>query len=86
VNIPFDEELYVEPERVTKDLENRELLEKMLPLVAGDKKLTNMVEILFEEPSLRSSELAEKLGVSVHELYYLKKRLRDRLSKLVHDR
>jgi DNA-directed RNA polymerase specialized sigma24 family protein len=61
------------------DIEGIEFREAILQRVRGDADLTRMVEAILEGPYLRSTELAERLGVSIEEVYNLKKRLKRKL-------
>jgi RNA polymerase sigma factor (sigma-70 family) len=77
--VPLEEDSLIEPERVTSNIEAKELQEKIRYLLRDDKLLARMVELIYEEPDLRSSELADRLGVSIEEVYHLKKRLKRKL-------
>jgi DNA-directed RNA polymerase specialized sigma24 family protein len=81
--VDLDEDLFIEQEKVTSNVEEAELRESILSLVRNDEKLTGMVEAILEEPTLRSSELAERLNITVAEVYHLKKRLSRKLSSVI---
>lgn len=54
------------------------LQERVLELVAGDELLEKIVRLWFEDPDLKSRDLAAMLGVSANEIYSATKRLRRR--------
>ena len=77
------DDLFLDRQSVTREVENKELREALLQAVRDDPKLAEMVETLLEDPSLRSRELAERLGVGLGQVYQLKKRLNKRLIERV---
>lgn len=84
--VDFNEDLFIEQERATSNVEEKEFREKILRAVSDDPKLTRLVEAFFEDPRPQSTELAERLGVSIEEVYNLKKRLARKLSGVLHKR
>jgi DNA-directed RNA polymerase specialized sigma24 family protein len=69
-------------ENLNKTIEDAEFFDRLRTSVKDDVELTRVIEAIIEDSSLKSAELAEKLGISVHELYNLKKRLRKRFFTL----
>ena len=58
------------------------LIERMYELVKDDQELINIVDLWSKDPSLKPSELAEVLGLSIGEIRNAQKRLRRRLKDL----
>lgn len=53
-----------------------DLRERVIALVKGDDILVRMVDLWFEDPALKASDLAAMLGVSPHDVYAAARRLR----------
>jgi DNA-directed RNA polymerase specialized sigma24 family protein len=62
--------------------EDNEFRKNILALVGNDKDLVRLVEIYLEDSYSRPKDIAEALGVSLDDVYNLRKRLRRRLSTM----
>jgi DNA-directed RNA polymerase specialized sigma24 family protein len=59
-----------------------ELTSKMYEMVKGDKGMAQIVQLWSKDPSLKPSDIAEELGLSMEELRNVQKRLRRKLKDL----
>jgi len=73
---------YLRYESIYNRLVYDRLIEQMYELVKDDQELINIVGLWSKDPSLKPSELAEELGVSISEIRNAQKRLRRRLREL----
>jgi DNA-directed RNA polymerase specialized sigma24 family protein len=73
---------YLRYESIYNRLVYDRLIEQMYELVKGDRVLINIVRLWSTEPSLKPSELAEALGLSIDEIRNAQKRLRRKLNVL----
>lgn len=61
---------------------NKEKTERLCGLVAGDKELVGIITELRKDPTLKPSELAENLGLSIEKVRAAQKRLRRKVQEL----
>ena len=65
------------------DVQDSELREKILALVADDPLLTGIVEYRLDHPEAKARAIAEALGMDMQEMYNANRRLKARLKSLV---
>ena len=75
---------FVDPlDDIQTELEREEHMEALTAALGeiahGDDKLAEMTKALMDDPSLPTREIAARLGVPLHEVFFLKKRLQKRL-------
>ena len=56
-----------------------QLVSRMFELVKGDEELSEIVKVWTRDPSLKPSEIAQELGLSIEEVRNAQKRLRRKL-------
>lgn len=61
---------------LTESPDTDDLRRRVLLLVGEDEVLTQMVNLWFEDPALKASDIAEMLGLSPHDVYAATRRLR----------
>ncbi|MEO0556611.1 MAG: hypothetical protein AAF170_00365 [Bacteroidota bacterium] len=76
--VSLDEAWNVHSQAASDPAHAASLQERVLALVEGDELLERIVRLWFEDPDLKSRDLAAMLGVSAGEIYSATKRLRRR--------
>lgn len=61
---------------------HKEVVTEMINLVSYDETLTKFLQLWLEEPDLKPSQIAEKMGLNVKQVYRILKRLQKHLVNL----
>jgi DNA-directed RNA polymerase specialized sigma24 family protein len=81
-DISFRYPQLVRPDTTERDVMYRLLAEEMCEVVAGDAEVLEIVKVWCADPTLKPSEIAVHLGLSMEQMRAAQKRLRRLLKKL----